>query len=311
MTAFQPTPVTVVAGFLGAGKTTLLNALLKNANGRKLAVLVNDFGELDIDRSLIAEVTDNVQALTNGCICCSMQGELIEQIGSLATRQPQPAHILIECSGISEPARIIRTLGYPELRRVARLDSVTTIVDPTTLMYLEDDYAGLARAQIGAADLLILNKTDLVSRTELDAVRGQWLPKNRPIVESVASRIPSGLILDSDRELDESAQPISEIAPNHGFATWNITLPGVFRLKALRRALDHMPRGVFRIKGCVALGERPNELFWMHWVGGRTDFREVIKRNDLYGNQIVVIARQGDCVRDTLIDQLKDCLVDS
>src|SRR5699024_10587781 len=143
---------------------------------------------------------------TNGCICCSMQGELINQIGMLATRKPTPDHILIECSGVSEPARIIRTLGYPELRPVVRLDSVTTIVDPTTLSDLEDEYAELARAQIGTADLLVLNKTDLASDTQLQAIRGQWLPRNLPVVETVACQIPPALIFDSQREQDDIAE---------------------------------------------------------------------------------------------------------
>jgi G3E family GTPase len=310
MTEIQPTPITVVAGFLGSGKTTLLNALLKKAGGRRLAVLVNDFGELNIDESLIAEVTDNVQALSNGCICCSMQGELIDQIGALATRQPALDHILIECSGVSEPARIIRTLGYPELRRMARLDSVTTVVDPTTLEHLEGDYADLARAQIGAADLLVLNKTDLVSRPELQAIRERWLPGNRPLFETIESRVPPELILDRARKINESIQPVTDPHSNHGFDSWNITLPGRFRLKALRRALDRVPRDIFRIKGRILLAECPNVVFWLNWVGGRTDIREAVDGKGLEENQIVIIARQGDGIRGALTEQLNQCLID-
>lgn len=303
-----PTPITVIAGFLGSGKTTLLNELLRNAGGRRLAVLVNDFGELNIDASLVAELTDNVQELSNGCICCSMQGELINQVSALATRQPSPDHILIECSGVSEPARIIRTLGYPELRHVARLDSVTTVVDPTTLTNLTGDFAELARAQIGAADLLILNKTDLVTRQTIDDVRDQWLSDNRPILEATEGRVPPELILDENRTLAQNTQPITHKDANHGFESWLLDLPGIFRLKALRGVLDQLPSSTFRIKGSIVLAERAGERFWMHWVGGRTNIREAIKKDGMTGNQIVVIARQGEQTYEALCERFRTCI---
>lgn len=303
-----PTPVTVIAGFLGSGKTTLLNELLRNAGNRRLAVLVNDFGELNIDASLVAEVTDNVQELSNGCICCSMQGELINQVGSLATRQPSPDHILIECSGVSEPARIIRTLGYPELRDVVRLDSVTTVVDPTTLTDLTGDYAELARAQVGAADLIVLNKTDLVTRRTIQIVRDQWLADNRPILEAVECRVPPGLILDEARTVDHDTQPIAHKDVNHGFESWLFELPGVFRLKALRRMLDQLPNSTFRIKGSIVLAERPGERFWIHWVGGRTNIRKATKADAVTGNHIIMIVRQGKQTYDTLFEKFRTCI---
>lgn len=303
-----PTPVTVIAGFLGSGKTTLLNELLRNADGRKLAVLVNDFGELNIDASLVAEVTDNVQELSNGCICCSMQGELINQIGALATCQPAPDHILVECSGVSEPARIVRTLGYPELRHLARLDSVTTVVDPTTLTSLSGDYAELARSQIGAAELLILNKTDLVTRQTIKTVRNQWLLDNRPILEATQGQVPVALVLDEARAIDKNTQPTTPKDENHGFETWLFELPGIIRLKALRRVLDQLPSSIFRIKGSVFLAERPGDRFWLHWVGGRTNIRKATKNESVADNRIVVIARQGEQTYDALLEKFRTCI---
>lgn len=304
----EPIPVTVIAGFLGSGKTTLLNALLANASGRRLAVLVNDFGELNIDASLVAEVTDNVQELSNGCICCSMQGELINQVGELATRQPAPDHILIECSGVSEPARIIRTLGYPELREVVRVDSVTTVVDPTTLTRLADDFAELARAQIAAADLLVLNKTDLVSRSTIQAVRQRWLFDHRPVLEATHGRIPPTIILDEGRAVNQDIQPVERMNADHGFETWLFELPGLFRLNVLRRALDQLPNSTFRIKGSIKLAERPGERFWMHWVGGRTNIRAAIKSEGAADNRIVLITRCGEQSYEALCDRFRTCI---
>ena len=123
--------VTVVAGFLGAGKTTLLNRMVRQAGDSRLAVIVNDFGALNIDAALVAEVTDAVYSLQNGCICCTVQEDLLAQLVSLAQFSPRLERIVIECSGVSDPQRIVQTLGYPQLRDLLRLDLVITLVDAT------------------------------------------------------------------------------------------------------------------------------------------------------------------------------------
>ena len=163
--------VTVVSGFLGAGKTTLLNRMVRRAEGSRLAVIVNDFGELNIDAAIVSEVTDAVYSLQNGCICCTVQEDLLAQLTSLAQLQPRLERIVIECSGVSDPQRIVQTLAYPQLRSQMQLDMVITVVDATRHLQLEGEYARLARAQVGAADLLLLNKTDLVDETQLQALR--------------------------------------------------------------------------------------------------------------------------------------------
>lgn len=300
MTTLAPVPVTVVAGFLGAGKTTLLNHLLNNAHGRRLAILVNDFGELDIDRSLIAEVTADVQALTNGCICCSMQGDLIDQIGTLAGRQPAPDHIVIECSGVSDPARIARTLGYPELQAITRLDSILTVVDPTTLDSLTGDHARLARGQIAAADLLVLNKTDLVARGDLDALRARWLAPHARAVEAVAGAVEPELVFDDTRVPAVDEVPDGELDTGDAFRSGLVEYPGAFRLAALRAALDRVPAGVFRIKGAVWLAERPGEPFWLQWVGGRTDLRPAVHPHATETNRLVILSDRDVAVQGTV-----------
>ena len=173
--------VTVVSGFLGAGKTTLLNRMVLRAQGVRLAAIVNDFGELNIDAAIVSEVTDTVVSLQNGCICCTVQEDLLAQLTSLAHMQPRLERIVIECSGVSDPQRIVQTLAYPQLRSQMQLDMVITVVDATRHLQLEGEYARLARAQVAAADLLLLNKTDLVSSEQLQALRytGRQNPDSR------------------------------------------------------------------------------------------------------------------------------------
>ncbi|WP_259768968.1 GTP-binding protein, partial [Pseudomonas protegens] len=149
-------PVTVVAGFLGAGKTTLLNRMVQRADSGRLAVIVNDFGELNIDAAIIAEVTDAVYSLQNGCICCTVQEDLLAQLVSLSKLRPALERIVIECSGVSDPQRIVQTIGYPQLRNRLHLDAVITLVDASGYQDLEGEMARLSRAQVACADWVLL-----------------------------------------------------------------------------------------------------------------------------------------------------------
>ena len=160
-------------------------------------MIVNDFGALNIDAALVAEVTDAVYSLQNGCICCTVQEDLLAQLASLAQLSPRLERIVIECSGVSDPQRIVQTLGYPQLRGLLRLDLVITLVDATRHLALEGEYARLARAQVSAADVLLLNKSDLVGADELARLR-EALPGRALLHVGVQADLPDSLWLDAE-----------------------------------------------------------------------------------------------------------------
>src|SRR4051794_17615005 len=152
-------PILLVTGFLGAGKTTVVNRLLGNAGGRRIAAVVNDFGAINIDAALVAGAADGVVSLANGCICCSLEGDLLRTLAGLLRRKPPPEAIVIETSGVADPADIIRNLIDPVIWREAPLEVVLCVVDAAAgAEALEDP---LLRAQLRAADVVALSKVDL------------------------------------------------------------------------------------------------------------------------------------------------------
>jgi G3E family GTPase len=163
-------PATVITGFLGAGKTTLLNRLLRNQAGRKIAVVVNEFGEVGIDGQLIFD-DENEQLIefNNGCLCCTVRGDLIETLGRIRERAPDLDAIMIETTGLADPAPVASTFFVSdEVKSAARLDAFITVVDAVNFFHsLEENEE--AREQLGFADIVLLNKTDLVSE---DVLRG-------------------------------------------------------------------------------------------------------------------------------------------
>jgi G3E family GTPase len=177
-------PVTVIGGYLGAGKTSLINHLLACANGLRLAILVNDFGDINIDADLIESQSDDVINLAGGCVCCSFGDDLMNTLSALGKRQPLPDHVLIETSGVAQPQALVRSL-----RLVASLrhDSTVVLVDCETVRAkTRDRYLGeTVSAQLRDADLLILNKSDLVSEQTLDELFG-WLESSLPHAHLVA-----------------------------------------------------------------------------------------------------------------------------
>jgi G3E family GTPase len=172
-------PVTVLTGYLGAGKTTLLNRILTEQHGRKYAVVINEFGELGVDNDLVVDTDEEVFEMNNGCICCTVRGDLIRIVGGLMKRRDKFDGIIIETTGLANPAPVAQTFFVDEgVRAKTRLDAIVTVVDAKHLpARLEDSHE--AADQIAFADVIVLNKTDLVSPEELAAVEAQIRAINR------------------------------------------------------------------------------------------------------------------------------------
>ena len=166
-------PVTVLTGYLGAGKTTLLNRVLTETHGKRYAVIVNEFGEIGIDNELVVNADEEVFEMNNGCICCTVRGDLIRIIGNLLKRKGRFDGILIETTGLADPAPVAQTFFVDEeVRGRAKLDSIVTVVDAKNLMARLDDTHEAAE-QIAFADTILLNKTDLVASDELARVEAR------------------------------------------------------------------------------------------------------------------------------------------
>jgi G3E family GTPase len=192
------TPVTVLTGFLGAGKTTLLNRILTEDHGKKFAVIVNEFGEIGIDNDLIVDADEEVFEMNNGCVCCTVRGDLIRILEGLMKRGQKFDGILVETTGLAKPAPVAQTFFVDDdVRAKTRLDAIITLVDAKNILArLEDTEA--AAEQVAFADILLLSKIDLVSNEERAAVeaRLQALNPLAQIIPCPKGQVPLGVVLD-------------------------------------------------------------------------------------------------------------------
>lgn len=273
----SPLPCLLIGGWLGAGKTTLVNQLLRQAQGRRLAVLVNDFGELGIDADLITGASDEVLELAGGCICCSYGADLIGALRRVAARLPRAETLLLETSGVSDPAAVARSLRLVDS---VRLDSTVVVADAIGLpQQLADCYVGdTVSQQLRFADLVLLNKVDGIDAASLQALHRllATVAPQAAVLESVHAEVPIaalfGLALDGGAATDDDdpAQALRVAAPAGGrYRSRSTLLSGAQDPPALAHQLTAAGSGVLRAKGLLTDAQGRRHLLQV--VGRRAE----------------------------------------
>jgi G3E family GTPase len=282
-------PVLIVTGFLGAGKTTIINRMLQGASGRRIAAVVNDFGAINIDAALIAQQTDTVIGLQNGCICCSLQGDLMRTLKQLVER-PQPFdHVVIEASGVADPQGIIDALNDPELWAHARLNAVLTVLDAEELADNAARFSDpLWQAQLAQADFVVLNKT---KGTGTGPLRAKLAAMGRgTLFEADVEALPLAILLDA-AEASRTALPRVKQNASDRFVTleWQSAAPGRFDL--FQQAIDTLSPTLVRAKGLLSFRERPGRPLLFQLVGARATL--VPYAGAVETSQLVLIGERG------------------
>lgn len=272
---YEPVPATLIGGFLGSGKTTLLNRILAGEHGRRVAVLVNDFGDVSIDAELIEAADETSVTLTNGCICCSIKDDLLGAVQRLLRREPPPEQLVVELSGIADPGSVLRTFALMERRWPLFVDGVVLVVDSEQFPEPDEPHFTLAREQLVLADVVLLNKLDLVTAARVAELRSkivEWVPTAR-VVETVRAEVPLELLLglgpELTRDLEEHPSAPLVSATPHGFSTFTYRSSALLSLAKLRAACTELPSAVFRAKGFVYLDARPDHRTRLQIVGRR------------------------------------------
>jgi len=305
-------PITIIGGFLGSGKTTLLNHILTKNHGRRIAVLVNDFGEINIDAELITNVSGQTISLANGCICCTIRDDLVSTVTELLERPELPDHIVIEVSGVSDPnAAAMSFVMSVTLAQQVQLDGIIAVLDADQFPSLGDKYRAHAADQVETADVVIFNKTDLASRSQINLLR-EWTRNVAPdarILEAVDCDVPLPLILGTGHnhairteETDSHAGHGHDHSRDFATCSWVSDVPlGFKRIYATFKSLD---TGIFRAKGFLNVGEVPDKCVILQMVGRRI----TLSKGEPWGtstpvSQIVLIGTHG-CVDSQALSQL-------
>ena len=306
MSTLAKVPCTIVTGFLGAGKTTLVRHVLENANGRRLAVIVNEFGDVGIDGEILKSCgiescpEDQIVELANGCICCTVADDFVPALKGLLDRPNPPEHIVIETSGLALPKPLVKAFNWPEIASRVTVDGVVAVVDGAAVAAgrFADDPAALARQraedpsldhdnpleevfedQLLCADLVILNKADLMSdaeRRDVTSEIGKTLPRVVKVVETQNGKVSVDVLLGlgAKAESDLANRPSHHDADGEhdhdDFDTFIVDLPSFDSPQALvdRVAKATAAHDILRVKGFVDIAGKPMRLL-LQGVGAR------------------------------------------
>ena len=300
------TPVFLLTGFLGSGKTTLVNHILSNRAGVKAAVLVNELGEIGIDNDLIVAAEGGMIELSNGCICCSTNPDLVDGIVRVLGRAEPVDHILVETTGVADPLPVAQTFLRPQFRGSLRLDAIVAVADAEQFSLDLFDSAA-ARSQLRHADAILVNKCDRVG-AERPGIVEQKIREVNPearLVRTTLSAVPLPLILDVDlfRPQPGHHGHHHDHLGDDGFASLSFESDRPFSVTRFQEFLDHRPPGLFRGKGFLRLAET-DKRYVFHLVGERFTLEE---DRGAGANRLVLIGRDLD--REELSARLAQCLV--
>jgi G3E family GTPase len=315
-----PIPLTILTGFLGAGKTTLLNRLLNGDHGLRVAVLVNDFGAINIDAELVVGVAGDVISLANGCICCSLRDDLVQVVLEMMERPERPEYVILEASGVADPAGITLAFHTPRLRDRIRLDSVTCVIDAEQVFAYPDQPAlmDLQLRQIAFADMVILNKVDLVGPEQVRRIRDLIDDhfNNIRLVETRYCDVPYEILLGVGR-FDPARLTAAEEHDPHAhahdaravFDTWSYETDRPLSLAALQAAARKLPGGVFRCKGIVQVTEEPERPAVLQVVCRRVEVTRLAGWAGRPSTRIVTISAPGSVRGEVLWQGFEACVV--
>jgi len=332
MTSLVKVPCTIVTGFLGAGKTTLVRHVLQNANGRRLAIIVNEFGDVGIDGEILkgcgdeACPEDRIVELANGCICCTVADDFVPALSRLLDHANPPDHIVIETSGLALPKPLVQAFNWPEIASRVTVDGVIAVIDGAAVAggRFADDPEAVARQraedaaldhdnpleevyedQLLCADLIVMNKTDLMSEAERARVTREIksaVPRAVKVVEAEGGRLEPAILLGlgAAAESDLAARPShhdNETEHDHDdFESFIIELPMIVSPEALvgRVAAAAAEHDILRVKGFAEIEGKPMRLL-LQGVGARiqTQFDRAWRPGETRRGALVVIGEKG------------------
>jgi G3E family GTPase len=278
-------PLTIIGGFLGSGKTSLVNHILHHSDGRRVAVLVNDFGSINIDAKLIVSVEGETISLANGCVCCTIRDDLLLEVIKLLKRDPLPDHIVIETSGVSQPVAVAETFLSPAAQGLVDVHNMISLIDADLTVDPAAEYGDLAFDQIRIADIVVINKTDLVTLRQLAQLRArvETIAPRARIWETTYGIVPLELIFDDhlSAAMDELRPWVShshvsthhEHGPEGRFEAWSYHGDVPWSFKALEQAMTSLPQGIYRAKGIVRLDLATGDYGIFHLTGRRSWLR--------------------------------------